>query len=229
MLLSGDVCVTCWHTHQRALGAVGADAPLFATSLRDPQRHLTWLSVSISSGSNKSSKSTDTDAVTITMRSLSNLPVTLTTPCLPARVCDHPDSEWGCLCDYITEISCKNKSSCLQTRWHFAELGMFGKSLLPACGRLSSTRQTAASLWTRTTNKATPQNANSWFSICWCSVCVCVWEPVYRGTRAPGEGHSCLVVGHRWLRRRLLPTMTLPLLSPSPSSYFMSLWNIFLL
>lgn len=44
---------------------------------------------------------------------------------------------------------------------------------------------------------------------------------VYWSTGAPHEGHSCLTRGHRWLHRRLLPTMTtLPLLSPSPSSCF---------
>lgn len=39
--------------------------------------------------------------------------------------------------------------------------------------------------------------------------------------RGPCEGHSCLMVAHRWLHRPPLPTMTTPpFLSPSPSSHF---------
>lgn len=39
-------------TYQRTLRAFGVDAPLFVTSSRDSQRHLTRLSVNISWGSN---------------------------------------------------------------------------------------------------------------------------------------------------------------------------------
>lgn len=39
-------------TYRPALHVVGTDAPLFVTSSRDSQRHLTWLPVNVSWGSN---------------------------------------------------------------------------------------------------------------------------------------------------------------------------------
>lgn len=74
-------------TPRRALRVVGTDAPLFATSWRDSQG--VWRHSLLSSHGDQrqsSAKSTETDAVTLTMRSLSNLSVTLaTTPSASAE------------------------------------------------------------------------------------------------------------------------------------------------
>lgn len=171
-----------------------------------------------------SAKSTEADGVTTTMRSLSNLSVTLTTP-----VCQRA-SAWSS--QFWMEFSLwlynedkpRKQKQLSSMRWHFAELEMFGMSLLPAYGRLEHGADGCFALPTHNCqghNRECKCLIQQLLVFC---ICVCACEPVYRGTRAPDEGHSCLMAEGCCQRRLHCPYFHLP---RHPT--VMPLRNIFLL